>query len=391
SVSKVGNRINLSQQQFFIGNHQPSDKLWPIPLNSTCSDMPELMTEKSVQVTRTHTTPLRFNVGDGAHFITKYDQQLLSELVGEVKADNLSPLDRAQLLNEQTLLARGNILPSAQLIPLLDAYKLEQTEAVWDIISMTIGELKKFVEQDETSEKQLRALGARTAAREYERLGWHKVDGEPDTDTKQRATILGMTLYGEQPDVINAALTIYRDTTLDALDPELRPLILSAAVRHGDDSIFDELLATHKLSNSAELQQDIASALTSTKSPGRIDQILALLQDETVVRPQDAARWFIWTMRNRDGRNQSWEWLQANWGWIVKTFGGDKSYDDFPRYAAGSLVTRQQLDDYRAFFTPMLSEPALARVITMGISEIEARVELIERDSAGVHAALAQL
>ncbi|MFI5212754.1 MAG: ERAP1-like C-terminal domain-containing protein, partial [Candidatus Saccharimonadales bacterium] len=230
------------------------------------------------------------------------------------------------------------------------------------------------------------------AESEYKRLGWSAIEGEADTDTKLRSTILSMTLYGEAQPVIDTALALYHDTPLDQLDPELRPLIISTAVRHsGDDGIFDNLLAAHTASSSAELQQDIAAGLTATKNLERIGQILELLQDESVIRPQDAARWFAWTLRNRDGRQPAWQWLQQNWPWIVKTFGGDKSYDDFARYTASGLTTRQQLDEFRAFFAPMQQEPALARVITIGISEIEARVELIERDSAGVRAALVKL
>ncbi len=392
SASQTGDQVKLAQKQFFIGNYAPSDKLWPIPLNSTCSEMPELLESRELTVTRTHTTPLRYNVGDTAHFITQYDSALLTRLIDEIKAGNLLPLDRVQLLDEQTLLARGGLLSSAELIPLLDAYKSETTESVWDIIAMTIGELKKFVEGDDASEKQLRALAAELADSEYQRLGWSINEGESDSDTKLRSTILSMMLYGETKPVIDVALAMYHDAPLDKLDPELRPLIISAAVRHGDDeTIFDTLLAAHKASNSAELQQDIAAALTSTKNPERLAQILALLKDESVVRPQDAARWFVWTIRNRDGRELAWQWLQQNWDWIVKTFGGDKSYDDFPRYAASSLVTRPQFDEYRTFFTPMQQEPALARVITVGLSEIEGRVDLIERDNAAVRAALSQL
>jgi aminopeptidase N len=99
----------------------------------------------------------------------------------------------------------------------------------------------------------------------------------------------------------------------------------------------------------------------------------------------------VWLVRNRDGRVVTWQWMRDNWDWITKTFGGDKSYDDFPRYAATSLVTRQQLSEYHAFFKPMQNEPALARVISLGINEIEARVSLLERDTTAVRDALAQL
>ncbi|HET8884355.1 MAG TPA: M1 family metallopeptidase [Candidatus Saccharimonadales bacterium] len=392
TATQDGDSIYLSQKQFFVGPHESSDKLWPIPLNASDDTMSEILDTNEANVTHVSANSLRLNVGDTAHFITHYDNDLLARLIDEIHAGTMTPLDRLQLLNEQTLLARGGIITSATLIPLLDAYKDEQTEAVWDIIAMTIGELKKFVENDDVSEKQLRALSAKLAHNQYERLGWYAADTEPETDTKLRPAIIGLVLYGEHNDAIQTAIDLYRSTPLEQLDPELRALIIGAAVRHGNDnSIIDDLKTAYKASSSAELQQDIASGITSSRDADKIKQVLALIKDESVVRPQDAARWFVWTIRSRDGRALAWQWLRDNWQWVEKTFGGDKSYDDYPRYAASSLVTRQQLDEYRAFFTPMKDVVALSRVISMGLSEIEGRVELIERDSAAVRAALAKL
>jgi aminopeptidase N len=96
-------------------------------------------------------------------------------------------------------------------------------------------------------------------------------------------------------------------------------------------------------------------------------------------------------MRNRDARAMTWQWLQDNWQWVETTFGGDKSYDDFPRYAAAGLITKEQLAEYNAFFAPKEAIPALTRVIVLGRTEIEARVALIERDEAAVVAALKAL
>lgn len=392
TATQDGTTVHLTQQQFFVGPHADSDKTWPIPLNSSCSQMPEILAERETTIERSHTNALRFNVGDSAHFITHYDSSLLRQIIDEISAGNLSPLDRLQLLNENTLLARGGIITSAALLPLLDAYRSEQTEAVWDIIAMTIGELKKFVETDETSERQLRALSAAIAREQYERLGWHAKEDEPESDTKMRPTILSLMLYGEDPEAIKIAIELYHATPVEQLNPELRPLIISTTVRHGgDDSVIDQLIAKHKETASAELQQDIASGITSTKNPERISVILDMIKDDTIVRPQDAARWFVWTIRGREGRPLAWQWVQDNWSWVVKTFSGDKSYDDFPRYSASSLVTRQQLEEYRAFFDPMKDIAALSRVITMGISEIEGRVELIERDGSAVRDTLAKL
>jgi aminopeptidase N len=392
SVSLNDDQLHLSQEQFFVGQHLESAKLWPVPLNSSWKALPAIFDtgETTFQVAA-EATPLRLNVGDSAHFVTQYDHALLSQLVEATRNGTMNPLDRLQLLNENTLLARGGRIASAELITLLDAFKHEHTEAVWDIVSMTIGELKKFVEGDDTSDTQLRTFAAQLAAQEYQRLGWTAKDNEPETDTKRRTTILAITLYGEAPEAVATAQQIYNSTPLEELDPELRPLIISAAVRHNPDaSIVETLLERYQATTSAELQQDIASGMTSTKDPETLKRLLDLIKDSSVVRPQDAARWFVWIIRSREGRALAWQWLRNNWDWIEATFSGDKSYDDFPRYAAGSLVTRQQLEEFRHFFTPMQTIPALSRVISMGISEIEGRVELIERDAKAVRAALAK-
>jgi aminopeptidase N len=384
--------LTLSQQQFFVGPHEPSQKVWPIPLNASDKTLPELLNEASTSLEYTGDTSLRLNVGDSAHFITRYDEKLLARLIKEIRDGKLSPVDRVQLLHEQTLLARGGMISSAQLIPLLDAYQQETAESVWDIISLAVGELKKFVEGDETSEAKLRAFAGNLTRTQYERLGWAAKENEPEADTKLRATIISMMIYAQDPDTLKTAIELYKTKTLEDLDPELRALIIGATVRYSDEAaITDNLLKVYKASSSAELQQDIASGLTSTRDKEKIKQMLALIKEDSIIRHQDVTRWFVWLLRNRDGRDLTWLWLRESWSWIAKTFGSDKSYDDYPRYSAGVLTTRQQLAEYREFFTPMKDEPALARVISIGLRDIEGRVELIERDQAAVRDALDKL
>jgi aminopeptidase N len=109
------------------------------------------------------------------------------------------------------------------------------------------------------------------------------------------------------------------------------------------------------------------------------------------IRPQDNARWFVYLIRNRYAREATWRWMLDNWVWIEKTFGGDKSYDYYPRYAASGLTTREQLAEFRDFFTPLRDQPALTRVIDLGLSEIQARIELLERDGVAVREKLLSL
>jgi aminopeptidase N len=390
-ISQSGETISLSQEQFFVGKHKKSEQAWPIPLNASSSDMPKLLNEKTTSLTIAHKNPVRLNVGDTAHFITHYDNVTFQQLLDDVRSGKMASLDRLQLLNEATLLVRANILSSAQLLDVVDAYRNETNEQVWTIIFIALSELRKFVDDDEPAEKKLRAFSAEIAKTQYERLGWAAKNNESEDDSKLRGTILSLTLYGEAPETIAQAKKIFDETALNEIDAELRPLIISSVVRNGDSAIVDALLDSHKASSSGELRQDICVGITSTRVPDKILELLDIIKNAEIVRPQDAARWFIYLIRGRESRDQAWKWIRDNWQWVMDTFSSGKSYDEYPRYSATALSTDVQLNEYIEFFGPMKHEPALSRVIAMGISEIEGRVELIKRDGPSVIKALHNL
>jgi len=390
NVSQEGDQIHLSQEQFFVGAHKPSDKLWPIPLGASDENFPRLMSERELTITRSSDLPLVINHDSTAHFITHYTPSLLAELVAAL--DTLSDIDRIKLLNEQTLLAQANLISSAELLPLLEYYKDETVEAVWDIMLVALNELKKFVETDVVLENKLRAYAGKLAEKQFTRLGWDAKPGESESDLKLRSIVVGLMVYSEHPDIIEHAQHLYDTTPLEDLDPELRVIIMASAVRHAtDQSIIDTLLAAHKATNSSELQEDIASAITSTKDPVVIERLFGILKDPDVIRPQDFMRWFIWLLRNRYTRNAMWQWGRDNWHWMEETFGGDKSYDAFPRYVAVCLTTNEQLQEYKDFFVPLMDQIALKRNIELGLVELSSKIAHVARDEAAVRKALLDL
>lgn len=389
-VTEKNGEITLRQEQFFIGEHAPSDKLWPIPLNSTCREVPKLLTEREITVTGRYQTPLRLNAGATAHFISHYSPELLSNLL--VSIAELPVIDRLYLLHEQTLLAQAGVIPTAELIPMLDHYKHETEEAVWDIISLTVSELKKFVETDSVAEDKLRAFAGELADAQFKRLGWERKDDESDADTKLRSVIVSLMLYSERRDVIDQAATIYTSHSIEEIDPELRSSIMASVVRHSNDKvIIDTLLKKYQETSSSELREAIAFALTSTKDSATIARIIDLFKDQSIIRQQDFLRWFIWLLRNRYGRDIVWQWCRDNWQWLTKTYKTDMSYDSFPSYIASSLIRPTHLEEYKAFFEPLKTEIGLRRNIAIGIGELAGRIALIERDGPAVRKALLEL
>ena len=377
----------LRQERFFIGPHESSATVWPIPLCAESDeDVPALLETRELRLLVADTE--RLNTGDTSHFITDYTEDHLERLL----TADLDAQTRMQLLHEQTLLVRGGRVPSARLVDLLLHYRHEANSYVWDIMAVAFGELKKFVETDEAAEAALRKLAHKLAHEQYALLGWDPRADETEDTTKLRPTIIGMMLYAEDPDVSQQAASRLA-AGIDSVAPELRSLVISSVVRHSsNDDIVHELLDQYVTTSSPDRQSDILGGITAARRPSAIKFLLNTLTDTKIVRPQDNAHWFVYLLRNRYARDATWQWMRDQWGWITEQFGSDKSFDYFPRYAASGLATREQYDQYVEFFSPLRdSEPALKRVIDLGIVEIDARLDLLDRDGDAVRARLLEL
>lgn len=385
SVSNSHDAAILSQERFFIGEHQPSDALWPIPLFANQPLDVKILNQK--EATISIEKPLQLNCGLSAHFVTKYDESTREYLLKNIT--ELPTLDKICILQDATILARAGFENSASLLPLALSLKTETNEKVFGMAAGALTELRKFVDDNDAARDSLKKISGEFARATFEELDWDEKDGESDDDRERRTTALSLMMYSEDKEVLNEAKTRFDNNKLEDLPTEIRALIISANVRHFETpEMIENLFAAYKNTPSNDLQNDIAIGLTSTKNLETAEKILANIKDSDIIRPQDASRWFVYLIRTRENRQIAWNWLKENWAWVEGTFGEDKSYDDFIRYAATALLTPNELNDFRQFFEPMENIPALARTIKLGITEISARAELIERDKADVLSAL---
>ncbi len=377
--------VTLNQERFFIGDHQPSDALWPIPLFANQPLDDTLLTEREKAFTIEK--PLQVNCGLNGHFVTKYDTAAREQLLANIH--ELPTMDKICLLQDATLLARAGFENSASLLPLALSLKNETNEKVFDMAAGALAELRKFVDDDDDGKVHLKRISGEFASAKFDELGWDETPGESDDDRERRVTALGLMIYSEDQAVLAEAKRRFDSQSLEELPTEIRSLIISAAVRHFETpEMIDSLFQTYQQTPSNDLQADITLGLTATKNPETAQKILTNIKRPDVIRPQDASRWFVYLIRTHESRQLTWNWLKENWEWVETTFAGDKSYDDFIRYTAIGLTTGGELADFRRFFEPMLSITALTRTIELGITEITARVELIERDKASVLSAL---
>jgi lysyl aminopeptidase. Metallo peptidase. MEROPS family M01 len=159
-----GDSLQLSQKQFFIGEYEDQDRLWPIPLNSNWSGLPEILSEKTIEIpnfsqlaaVNKEKGPLRLNTDNTAHYISNYEGQLLKSILSDF--ENLDKTSKLQIIQERRLLAESGQISYAELVKLLTQLSHETSYMVASASDQLIAGLKRFLDEDSQSEQCLKFL-----------------------------------------------------------------------------------------------------------------------------------------------------------------------------------------------------------------------------------------
>lgn len=396
SASVVDGQLTLKQQQFFVGAGEEVGRKWQIPLNGNYEAVPALMTAKEVQLgdyaklRQANGQPFRLNVGNNSHFIVKYDQTLLDDILAHVT--ELDPIFQLQLLQDLRLLAEGRQISFAAIVPLLEKFADSESNVVATLLYRVTNDLKKFVTPDSAAEKNLQALIDRLSVSQIARLGLQPTAGESNDDQLTRPVVLGASLYAKNPETIAAVHEMFvanHDNLLN-LSADIRVYVLLNEVKnYGTPELIDELLNEYRKSADASYKQSICAAVTATPDLKLIAKIIGEFENAETVKPQDLRAWFRGVLNNNHGQQAAWDWIRNDWQWLEDTVGGDMEFTTFITVIAGIFRTPERLAEFKAFFAPKINTPGLTREIKMDTKVIETRVDLIEAEKTAVNGAIA--
>lgn len=388
-----GDSLQLSQKQFFIGEYEDQDRLWPIPLNSNWSGLPEILSEKTIEIpnfsqlaaVNKEKGPLRLNTDNIAHYISNYEGQLLKSILSDF--ENLDKTSKLQIIQERRLLAESGQISYAELVKLLTQLSHETSYMVASASDQLIAGLKRFLDEDSQSESMFKVLVRDVYRMNYQRLGFEKSVEEMDEDEKVRQITISNMIYADDPDANEKAQAIFANykENIEAIPAAIRLDVLTNQIKHAEtDDLVSLYLDSYVKTNDSNFRRQLASALANTKSQITLDRILAQLPNRDVIKPQDLSLWYGLFLRKSFAQETFWTWTRENWAWIKATLGGDMSFDSFVIIPANVFKTPERLAEYKAFFEPQLDDLSISRNITMGIKEIAARITLIEKEKAAV-------
>ena len=395
---KVENDVlKISQKQFFIGEHEDKNRLWVVPLNSNWKGLPDTLETESIEIPgyaallAENDGALRFNTENTAHYITDYQGDLLDAVLAELETlDNTSKL---QIVQERRLLAEAGHISYADLLPVLDKLAKEESYLVVSAVSQVISALERFIDEGTEAERAFKVLVAKLARHNYDRLGFEAKDGESDEDELVRQLTISMMIRSNDAEASQVASQIFEShkENLAGLPAAIRSQVLINEMKHHEtkDLVATYLdLYTH--ATDAVFKRQLAGALAYSTDAENIQTLLATWKDKFVVKPQDLSAWYNHFLSHQATQETAWSWARENWAWIKAALGGDMSFDSFVILPAHVFKTQQRLAEYKEFFEPQLSDLALSRNIGMGIKEIAARVDLINREKAAVEAVVLQ-
>ena len=395
---KVENDVlKISQKQFFIGEHEDKNRLWVVPLNSNWKGLPDTLETESIEIPgyaallAENEGALRLNTENTAHYITDYQGDLLEAVLAELETlDNTSKL---QIVQERRLLAEAGHISYADLLPVLDKLAKEESYLVVSAVSQVISALERFIDEGTDAEAAFKALVAKLARHNYDRLGFEAKDGESDEDELVRQLAVSMMIRSNDAEASQVASQIFaaHKENLAGLPAAIRAQVLINEMKHHEtkDLVATYLdLYTH--ATDAVFKRQLAAALAYSTDADNIETLIRSWKDKFVVKPQDLSAWYYQFLDHQTTQETVWVWARENWDWIKAALGGDMSFDSFVILPAHVFKTEQRLAEYKEFFEPQLSDLALSRNIRMGIKDIAARVDLIKREKAAVEAVVAQ-
>ena len=389
--------LKISQKQFFIGEHEDKNRLWVVPLNSNWKGLPDTLETESIEIPgyaallAENKGALRLNTENTAHYITDYQGDLLDAVLADLETlDNTSKL---QIVQERRLLAEAGHISYADLLPVVDQLAQEESYLVVAAVSQVITALERFIDEGTEAEKAFKALIAKLARYNYDRLGFEAKEGESDEDELVRQLTISMMIRSNDEEASQVASQIFaaHKDNLSGLPAAIRSKVLINEMKHHETK---ELVATYldlyTHATDAAFKRQLAAALAYATDAENIQTLLATWKDKFVVKPQDLSAWYLQFLGHQATQETVWVWARENWDWIKAALGGDMSFDSFVIFPSHIFKTEQRLAEYKAFYEPQLSDLALSRNIRMGIKDIAARVELIKREKAAVEAVVAQ-
>jgi aminopeptidase N len=391
--------VPVAQSRFFLSvaenSHASGDGVtqWTIPVCLKTNGEPVCRVlrpeDLAVPLPMDVGLPLLYaNAAAKGYYRTAYTPSQTSVIVAKAET-SLTPPERIGLLGDRWALVRSGHAAVGDYLDLVLALKQDPDAAVVDTAYQQIQKIDSDIASEE-DRGELAAVLRRQFGPAYTALG-SPVKGESYDRQQLRGTLF--ELLGDAHDstvLAEAQMLTARTLAVDGkkdktLDPTLSDAAVLVSTSNGDVALYDRLLAVSKGSSEPGQQTDALRVLARFRDPALVTRTLDYTASGEV-RNQDS--WTILTslLRNRETRDQAWDYIQKNWDKIHAQL-TVSSGTEVVR-ATGSFCTIRQRDEVASFFVSHKVD-ASERTLAAAIDSINDCIQLRSVQESKLHAWLA--
>jgi puromycin-sensitive aminopeptidase len=381
----------LTQRRFYSSPREAAKAkltagtVWPIPFGAMLEGGQEtparLVTEATTELPHEVTAAKWFkpNPGQTGFYRSLYTEPMIAAITKPLKDGTLGATDRFGVVDDVFAAIQAGEMSSEVGLELVEALREEANYIVWVAVAGGFGSLEAVVE-DEPLREQLDRFGRWLVMPNVERLGWEAKEGEPAFDTLMRPMVLQQAIrYDDEATTREARKRLKAFLEGQPLNPDLRPVVLFAAARHGGTEEFEVILQRYRTEDSPQVKIGFLAALGRFRKPALIKRFLEFGVSEEV-RPQDIYIVLAWGMRNREARELTWEWVRKHWGMFLERYGGGgHMLDHFPTYVGAGFATHERAAEIKAFFEAH-PHPAIVRPTAQAVEAVELKADWYDRD-----------
>eukprot|EP00455_Lapot_gusevi_P056982 TRINITY_DN957_c0_g2_i1.p1 TRINITY_DN957_c0_g2~~TRINITY_DN957_c0_g2_i1.p1 ORF type:complete len:901 (+),score=360.58 TRINITY_DN957_c0_g2_i1:141-2705(+) len=375
------NKVRVTQKRFFASGLEDDASVWQVPLLiNTAGQMSDYLLQGSEAVLDLDTSAsfYKFNAQQTAPFRVNYSAQGWAKISNAIRENSLSSTDRLGVQNDAMALARAGLLPTIQVMDLLQAYVAETNQRVWSDLASNVAQLALILKHTPLAaafDEYAAGLYLRIAAR----LGWDKEDDELDRNTLLRGMVLSQLVkYGDRG-TINEALRrfdAYVAKTADLL-PDLRAAVYAAVVRERHEEGYQQLMQIYQTTTLSEEKNRILRALGAASKPELLARALEFAFSDQV-RSQDAVFVVEAIAANKLGSEIVWQYLQNNWPTMTQRFGGMFLMARLVKVTQ-NFSSHDKANEIEAFFRDKQA-PGADRAILQSIEQVRSNANWLQRD-----------
>jgi aminopeptidase N len=381
--------VPVAQNRFFLSSTADAgkDQRWTVPVCLKTNDQPicRVLTPQDLSIPMDVGSSIFYaNAGGKGYYRTAYTPAQYKTIVAKAETI-LTPPEKIGLLGDRWALVRSGQGSVWDYLDLVLALKEDPNAAVLDTAHQQMERLDSDVATD-ADRVAFAAMVRRQFGPVYAALG--RPEKSDSFDRQQlRGILFEMLGAAHDPAVLAQAQELTartfavenkKDKTLDATLSDASVLV---SVSNGDAALYDKVLAISRNSGDPAKKTNALHTLARFRDPALVKRTL----DYSVsgeVRNQDNWTVLVALLRDRETRDQTWDYIQKNWDKVhaqLTVYSGEEIVR-----ATGSFCTVQQRDEVVNFFATHKVESS-ERTLAKAVDSINDCIQLRSAQETDFH------